>query len=253
MAKSNERRIDIEYERQFHNKVFNDISIREDRVGKYYVLQKKVYKEFHRQMNEFVTKDSTIIEIGCGIDETIFLPMNGCTNRYGVDLSDVAINKQKAKAKAKGIDVNFFVADAHNIDMPEESFDLIFGTSILHHLNLEIVLKEFRRLLKPGGKVIFIEPLGINPVINYFRNKTPELRTPDEKPFDKQDLKVISSVFPKSQICYYDLSGLAAPVFFGANVSDEVMAIFQKIDNVIFYLLPFTRKYSWQILMSCSK
>ena len=57
------------------------------------------------------------------------------------------------------------------VDMWAEKnrFDIIYGTGILHHLNLKACLDEIERILKPGGKFVFIEPLGTNPVINLYR------------------------------------------------------------------------------------
>ena len=47
---------------------------------------------------------------------------------------------------------------------PEASCDVVFGVSVLHHLELDTALREIRRVLKPHGVMIFAEPLDINPL-----------------------------------------------------------------------------------------
>ena len=49
-------------------------------------------------------------------------------------------------------------------------------------LNFLSVLNEISRILKPNGKLLFIEPLGTNPLINFYRKLTPKSRSKDEHP-----------------------------------------------------------------------
>ena len=51
--------------------------------------------------------------------------------------------------------------------MPAESliydndiFDFVLGVSILHHTDVTLVEREIARVLKPGGRALFIEPMG---------------------------------------------------------------------------------------------
>ncbi len=49
--------------------------------------------------------------------------------------------------------------DAHNLPFPENNFDSSFAIDALHHLaNPFLCISEMLRVVKPGGKVIFIEP-----------------------------------------------------------------------------------------------
>ena len=47
------------------------------------------------------------------------------------------------------------------------SFDIVYGTGILHHLQFNKCLDEIHRILKPNGSIVFVEPLGTNPLITY--------------------------------------------------------------------------------------
>ena len=91
----------------------------------------------------------------------------------GIDISEVALDLGKARARDQGVeDVMFLVMDAEKMQFEDNSFDLVCGTSILHHLHLSKALRELARILKPQEKAIFIEPIGHNPAINLFRRLT---------------------------------------------------------------------------------
>ena len=90
-------------------------------------------------------------------------------------------------------------------------FDLVYGTGILHHLQINQCLNEISRVLKPGGRLLFIEPLGTNPFINFYRYLTPGSRSKDEHPLLKEDFDNINRKFSKMEIKYY---GFFTLVFF---------------------------------------
>jgi hypothetical protein len=66
-----------------------------------------------------------------------------------------------------------------------------------------------RRVLKPGGLAIFAEPLAHNPALQWYRRRTPELRSADEHPLTMADLSAIARGFSSAKVTYF---GLVAPV-----------------------------------------
>ena len=61
------------------------------------------------------------------------------------------------------------VANGEELPYMDEIFDYIFGNAILHHMTLDKCLPEIVRVLKPGGRAAFCEPLAHNPLINFIR------------------------------------------------------------------------------------
>ena len=81
---------------------------------------------------------------------------------------------------------NFRVMDAHKLEFEENKFDLVIGNGILHHLDKLEAINSIYRVLKPGGRLVFKEPLADNPFLKIFRYFTPKARTVDEEPFSKK-------------------------------------------------------------------
>jgi len=100
--------------------------------------------------------------------------------------------RKKTSEKTKH---EFKVMDAHNLEFPDDTFDIVFGREILHHLDYEVSAQEMARVLKEGGQIVFLEPLGRNPVGRFVRWRTPDKRTTFEKPVDKEEIKILEKYF----------------------------------------------------------
>ena len=67
-------------------------------------------------------------------------------------------------------------------------------------MQIEKCLDEIHRILKSKGNLIFIEPLGTNPIINLYRKLTPKSRSKDEHPLINKDFKYISKNLLKQKL-----------------------------------------------------
>jgi hypothetical protein len=79
----------------------------------------------------------------------------------------------------------------------------------VHHLNIPKAMLEVRRVLNSRGIAIFAEPLGHNPLLSWYRKRTPHLRTADEHPLTINDLREMARPFSSSTVTYF---GLVAPL-----------------------------------------
>lgn len=148
-----------------------------------------------------------------------------CTN-----ISERELAQGVSAARTTRLQPDFRLMDAHILEFPDHSFDVVFGMSILHHLELERVLKEIRRVLKPSGHLLFTEPLDINLVGRLVRRLTPEARTEDERPFRDHDLRLLQTYFD-CRLHYEQLLSVPAGVVSGL--------VFDNPDN------PLTRAAFW--------
>lgn len=95
------------------------------------------------------------LEIGCGngngtrLIKKYFSP----NNITAIDLDDKMI--AIAKSRNKDTSIVFRVMDASKLEFPDNQFDAIFDFGIIHHIpNWKECIRELRRVLKPGGKII---------------------------------------------------------------------------------------------------
>ena len=72
------------------------------------------------------------------------------------DISPGMVRTLSHNASRLGLSVRAARADAESLPFPDESFDLLLGHAVLHHLpDLERGFQEFHRVLKPGGRIVF--------------------------------------------------------------------------------------------------
>ena len=73
-----------------------------------------------------------------------------------VDISPGMLAQLERSAKRLGLEVECAACEASELPFPDSSVDLVFGHAVLHHLpDLEGCLREFRRVLRPGGVLAF--------------------------------------------------------------------------------------------------
>ena len=72
------------------------------------------------------------------------------------DISAGMVQAARRNAEALGMTVSGQVADAESLPYEDDSFDLVVGHAVLHHIpDVELALREVLRVLKPGGRFVF--------------------------------------------------------------------------------------------------
>ena len=72
------------------------------------------------------------------------------------DISPGMVTTLAGNAQRLGLQVRTARADAESLPFSDESFDLVLGHAVLHHLpNLRRAFAEFHRVLRPGGRIVF--------------------------------------------------------------------------------------------------
>jgi SAM-dependent methyltransferase len=98
------------------------------------------------------------LEIGAGTGYfTLNLLRAGVIGEgVATDISPGMLETMSSSAERLGLDVRAIRCEADKLPFPDESFDLVFGHAVLHHLpDLEAAFAEFRRVLRPGGTLAF--------------------------------------------------------------------------------------------------
>src|SRR3954453_8523934 len=100
--------------------------------------------------------DSLEIGSGTGYFSLNLVQAGGIERAPCTDISPGMLATLAANARRLALDVRTAEADAEGLPFPDESFDLVLGHAVLHHIpNLQAAFREFHRVLKPGGVFFF--------------------------------------------------------------------------------------------------
>jgi SAM-dependent methyltransferase len=131
-----------------------------------------------------------VLEYGCGSGKFATWVYGLGASVIGIDISDYNVANCRKRFEQDGRDPSryrFEVMDAHALKLPGNSVDFVTGNGILHHLDLQTAFEEVDRVLKPGGKALFHEPLGGNPILKVYRAVS-NYQTEDEQPLGPREL-----------------------------------------------------------------
>lgn len=108
-----------------------------------------------------IKKGAKILEIGCGDGEFTKRLVSIDAKITAIDITPLVVERGRKTIKNKN--VRFLVDDAETMSFPSNTFDIVCGISILHHVNIQKALQEAFRILKKGGQIFFTEPNLLNP------------------------------------------------------------------------------------------
>ncbi len=113
--------------------------------------------------SKYVNKDAVIVDIGCGYGRVLrILKDEGYTDLTGFDFSDLMISRAKRECP----EIRFETMEEGKIPLEDESTDtvILFAvlTCIVSDEKQEVLIKEIRRILKPGG-ILYVNDYLLNP------------------------------------------------------------------------------------------
>jgi len=119
---------------------------------------------FDRYATELIPGiNGRVLEVGCGTGATtraLVRRADFVGSAVGVDQSEdfIVAAKRFVAGEAIADRVQFSVGDAHRLDFPDGSFDVVFAHTLISHVTDPLaVLKEMVRVLKPGGKLAIFD------------------------------------------------------------------------------------------------
>lgn len=199
-----------------------------------------------------------VLDVGCGLGRlSVTLARRGALVTAG-DISEGML------AQARRLSGKYGVADrvwpvkmnAEAMPFPDGSFDLVVGSGILHHVDVPRTLGEIKRVLRPGGRALFEEPLAHNPLLRLFRWLTPDRRSPFERPFLVSEIEGWSRYF--ARVRHEEHYLLTIPLFFlkkylPLNWGGRLIPPLVRLDDAVLARWPALRPYCWVSLISLSR
>ncbi len=124
--------------------------------------------------SRFIDQDDTIIDLGCGYGD--FINHVHAKRKIAIDLEDVGSYLHD--------NIEFHCSSVEKLDfLNSNSINAVFGSNLLEHLDkaqIKKTLLEIRRILKPSGKLILIQPNFRLCYKNYFDDYTHQTIFTDE-------------------------------------------------------------------------
>src|SRR6185369_3888469 len=101
------------------------------------------------------TKNLRVLEIGCGLGtESAQFAQSGA-DYTGIDLTEAAVDLSRRRFELFNLPGKFRVADAEQLDFPDNSFDVVYSHGVLHHTpDTAAAVREIHRVLRPDGRAI---------------------------------------------------------------------------------------------------
>ena len=144
-----------------------------------------------KMLSKHLGPGMSVLELGCG---TGYFTRE--LARSGADIVAIDVSPELleiARANCCAPNVRYEIQNAYALSYPDQMFDSVVGSSVLHHLEIEEALREIHRVLKPGGTIYFTEPNMLNPQIAIQKNVPWVKRklgdSPDETAFFRWPLR----------------------------------------------------------------
>ena len=168
-------------------------------------IRAKIVEDYHKAFVECIEAAWTgtypshvsIADIGCGSGSAIrYLDKIGFENvdYTGIDISIkyMRMCNTSRKILPDNWNTRFIRATADKAIFEENSLDIVFSASALHHLDLASVIEWVSNSLKPNGLLILHEPSNSNPFAKIGRKLVQDFHTKGEKPILPKHVKQLA-------------------------------------------------------------
>lgn len=188
------------------------------------------------------------LDFACGHGaQTVAAARAGAALAVGIDISAVSVQNAAENAAKAGVSKNtrFLQRDCESTGFPSATFDVALCSGMLHHLDLSKALPELSRILKPGARVFCYEALSYNPVIMWYRRRTPELRTSWEKEhiLNMRDVEFAKQWFDVENMRFFNMTAPLA-TFLPGPLRRPGANVLYAVDSVL-TRVPLLKYWSW--------
>ncbi len=207
-------------------------------------------------------KDKKVLDCGCGLGElSVWLAMHN-VHVCAIDVSPKSLEVLKKRAELYKVHdkIQAQLMAIENLGYKEESFDLVVGEWILHHVLIDKSVPEIYRVLKRGGKAIFLETNANNKLLLFCRRfivgrlGIPKYQDEVEYPLTDEDIQKIKRIFAGNCKCHYPFTffKLLDNYIFHAKIK-FISFILAHLDRSVYRFFPSLRKYSYHQVIELSK
>jgi ubiquinone/menaquinone biosynthesis C-methylase UbiE len=149
-----------------------------------------------------------------------------------VDLSARCVEQLRERADGRWTALQ---ADAENLPFEDDSFDLVFASKLLMHTDAPRVWRESARVLRPGGRACFVEPLQHHPAVVVWRRIAGGFSSVPYRFLSRGEMSAAAGAFRQTeQRGFFFLSPLLYP-----------SPVVQALDEKMLARLPVLQRWAW--------
>lgn len=191
-----------------------------------------------------------VLEYGCGLGQLSVLLAKSGANVHAFDISEVSVGLTRQRAEINDVADRVTVTAAAGESLPfaDESFDVVVGKAVLHHLNVDLSTGHLYRVLKENGKAAFTEPMGMNPLLEFGRDHLPyPNKNPRgiDHPLNYDDIERWGEAF--REFSYHELQLFS--MFERVLGFNRRLRILRRLDDVLLKQVPFLRRYCRYVVL----
>ncbi|MGC3947779.1 MAG: class I SAM-dependent methyltransferase [Chryseolinea sp.] len=119
-------------------------------------------------IKEYAPKGASMLEFGCGTGNLADLVSRNDYNVLGVDISDKFIRYAQETYASQHDNLKFQVVNFGKLPFKDRHFDCIYTSAVLEHCyQVDEIILDFDRLLKPGGLLVISTPNILSPFTRF--------------------------------------------------------------------------------------
>jgi ubiquinone/menaquinone biosynthesis C-methylase UbiE len=202
----------------------------------------------------------TVVELGGGLGINAIILARRGARVLVVDISLARLKFLVELSRREGLEHRIvpICSAAEQLGLQCETADYVYTKSVLIHTMLEKSVDEIRRVLVPGGKGIFVEPLKYHPMAQLYRALFgPKIWKQITTYFDGRRLAQVARPFARHSQKYFYLFAFAA--FFwqyarrNVRTFYSVLRVLTSIDTVLLSVFPFLKWLCWFCVLEVTK
>lgn len=189
-----------------------------------------------------------ILELGAGDGFTTLRLAQRGARVIALELSHGGLRKISARAAAAGLAATVVPlrADAQKLPFASASVDRIYGENFLMYVDPTAIGREAARVLKPGGRAVFLEPTAHHPFIRLYRRVGSPYRGTAPRYFTLTDIARLAANFGTvTHEEHYLFSILALPFAAHPFLFAFAFPPLYKLDRLFLRAIPALRRFGW--------
>ncbi len=199
-----------------------------------------------------------VLELGTGTGGTATLLAKKGATVVGIDLLSFRLNEAWERVIHHDVSdsVDFSLMDATQLAFPDNTFDFVISKSVLVFTEHTQTAKECYRVLKPGGKAVFMENMRYHPAVWLYRKLILKYSR-ELNYFSFTDIEALNVVFDEVNHREYHFLSLFA-LFWQKIISIPVVyqwtfQFLKIVDKFLLRLFAFLKRFCWITAIVCNK